>query len=404
MKSDLQKLALHGGEPLRTAPMPARFALGPDEEKMMEEVLSYYRKQGLDPGYQGHFEEQYCADFINYLGQPGYADAVATGTCAVYVAIAALNLPKGSEVLVSPITDPGTLSAIIMNGLVPCLVDSAPNDFNVGSEQIKERITPNTRAMVLVHSFGQAANMDEIMPVIEHAGIKLVEDCSQSHGTKWNGRQVGTFGHIAAYSTMYRKAHITGASGGLVYTRDKELYHQALAHADRGKTPWVDGFDDRNPNQFLFPALNLHTDEISCAIGMSSLKRLNDVMTSRRAFVHAFATQLEQQSEICWPHHYSPGDSPFVFPVWVNSAKISCSKTEFAEAVRAEGIGLNPHYEYLVANWPYLKPYLSDDYDTVNARNALNKSFCLYLNEHYGAQEAKDCVKAILKVSHHYKK
>ncbi len=377
--------------------MPARKALGSGEEEMIAEVLEYYRSLDVDPGYQGHFEQRYCQAFCEYQGG-GFADAVATGTCAVYVAVAALNLPKGSDVLVSPITDPGTLSAIIMNGLVPRLVDAAPNGFNVGAQQIKERLSPSTSAMVLVHSFGQAANMDEIMPVLREAGIKLVEDCSQSHGARWRGQLVGTFGDIAAFSTMYRKAHITGGCGGVVFTKDEDLYHMALAHADRGKATWKEGFDDRNPNQFLFPALNLHTDEISCAIGLSSLNRLEDVMASRCQFVAQVADRINEVSSVCRAHEYSDGDSPFVYPVWVNSDKVCISKKEFAEALRAEGVGLNPHYEYLVSNWRYLMNYLSDNFKTLNARYALENSFCMYLNENYTENEVIDVVNALTKV------
>ena len=97
---------------------------------------------------------------------------------------------------------------------------------------------------------------------------------SQSHGARVKGRPIGNFGDIAAFSTMYRKAHMTGGAGGVVFTNDIDLHHRALAMADRGKPSWQPDFDDRNPNQFLFPALNFHTDEISCAIGVSSLQRL----------------------------------------------------------------------------------------------------------------------------------
>src|SRR5262249_42896656 len=158
---------------------------------------------------------------------------VSSGTAALYVAIAALELPKGSEVLVSPITDPGTLSAIVLNGLKPRLVDSKLGNYNTGPEQILERITPNTSGAVIVHSIGQAADIDKIVGVTRPHGIKLVEDCSQSHFATCKARPVGTFGDIGAFSTMYRKVHMTGPSGGLIYTSNRELFHKAIAYGDR---------------------------------------------------------------------------------------------------------------------------------------------------------------------------
>ena len=96
--------------------------------------------------------------------------------------------------------------------------------------------------------------------------------------------------------------------------------------------------------------------------------------------------------------------SPFYFPVIVDVDAISCSKIEFAEAVRAEGIDLNPHYRYVVCEWPYIQPHLADDFDTPNARSIRDRSFNLYLNENYREQESKDCVKAIVKVEKYFKK
>ena len=377
--------------------MPARIALGPDEEQAILKCLEYYRERQLDPGYQGHFEALYCAAFTASLGG-GFADAVATGTAAVFIAVAALGLPRGSEVICSPITDPGTLSAIILNGLTPRLVDAAPGKYNIGVDQFLSRITPAVKGAVIVHSLGQPADIATIAACASEHGIKVVEDCSQSHGATVDGRPVGTFGDIAAFSTMYRKGHITGGSGGLVFSRNEELYHQALAHADRGKPRWREGFDDRDPSGFLFPALNLHTDELSCAIGLASLERLSATIAGRRAFVADVTHEIAACCIASRAFGYDDGNSPFVYPVVVDSSRINCSVKQFAISVAAEGIGLNPHYKYLVADWPYLRSYLADTVDTPNARATRDATFCLYLNENYGKQEAKDCALAIAKV------
>jgi len=396
-----ERLAILGGAPVRKEPMPPRLALGDGEVKMIEEAIAFYRGQGLDPSYQGHFEKHYTDAFVAMMGG-GYADAVATGTSALFVGIAALDLSPGSEVLVSPITDPGSVSAIILNGHRPRLMDSLPGKYNVGLEQFLARVTPETRAALVVHSIGQPCESDRIAAAARERGIKILEDCSQSHGAKIGGRLIGTFGDLAAFSTMYRKAHITGAAGGLVYSRDLDVFRRALAHADRGKPRWQDGFDDRNPNTFLFPALNHHTDEISCAVGLASLSRLHDTIVRRLAFVAELSARLLDDATVCRPYGYSPSDSPFVSPVVVDVGRITCSKLDFARAVQAEGIGLNPHYQYLVADWPWLRRYLSDAFDTPNARAARDATFCLYLNENYGDREVDDIVKAIVKVERHY--
>jgi dTDP-4-amino-4,6-dideoxygalactose transaminase len=300
------------------------------------------------------------------------------------------------------VTDPGTLAAVVLNNLVPRLADGEPSSFNMGAEQFVERVTDRVRAAIVVHSLGRAADIVGIVREAHARGIKVIEDCSQSHGARVKGSPIGNFGDIAAFSTMYRKSHMTGGAGGVVYSKNIDLFRQALAHADRGKPSWRGDFDDRNPSQFLFPALNLHTDELSCAIGTASLARLQDTILRRLTFVAELTGRLRDRSKTCAPFGYTPNDSPFVYPILVDSERITCSKQQFAKAVMAEGIGLNPHYQYLVADWPYLKPYLADDLDTPNARDLRDRSFMLYLNENYGNSEASDCVKAIAKIEKYY--
>jgi perosamine synthetase len=266
---------------------------------------------------------------------------------------------------------------------------------------VAERIGPATRAILVVHAAGQAAEIDAIVAEAQSRSIRVIEDCSQAHLARWHGQPVGTFGDIAAFSTMYRKASMTGAAGGVVYTRSLALHRRALAYADRGKTPWIDGFDDKNPDQFVVPALNFHTDEISCAIGLASWRRLPATIAARLAFVRGLDA-LHNQSRLCRPYGWTDGDSPFFYPIMVDAAALPVAKTEFAKAIAAEGIGLNPHYNYLAADWHYLKPYLIDEFEPANARSIRDRCFTLFLNEKYGWQEVEDTIAAILKVEHAY--
>ncbi len=391
------KPAIDGGRPVRSRPMPGRAALGPGELAMLEEAIRFYQERDLDPGYQGPYEKRYTDDFVAMMGG-GYADSVATGTASVFLAVAALDLSKGSQVIVSPITDPGSLSSITMNGLRPRLADARPNDYNMGVEQFVSRITPDVSAVLVVHSIGQATDVDRIAEEAHKRGIRVIEDCSQSHGAQIFGRQIGTFGDIAAFSTMYRKGHMTGGSGGIVYSRNLETFRNALAHADRGKPRWLADFDDRNPATFLFPALNWNNDELSCAIGIASLRRLRDTIVRRQAFVSELAAMLADMDTMFSLLPWRPTDSPFVLPVFVDMNRATREKIDIARALLAEGINLNPHYQYVVADWPWLKPYLADHFGTPEARSSRDRSFCLYVNENYGTEEAADTAAAFLKV------
>ena len=135
-----KKLALFGGSKIRKTKMPPRYAFGKSEEKYLKKAIQYYRMRGEDPPYQGKFEEIFCKKFNNFMGQKkGYSDAVSSGCAAIYVSLAALNLPKNSEVLISPVTCSSDLSVIILQGYKPVLVDSEKNSYNVNLEEIKKK-------------------------------------------------------------------------------------------------------------------------------------------------------------------------------------------------------------------------------------------------------------------------
>ena len=185
---------------------------------MLYKAIKDYESIGVDPGYQGVYEERYCRDFISYMGG-GFADAVSSGSGSVYIAIAALGLKKNTKVLVSPISDPGTYGAIILNGLVPKLIDTKKLSYNVGIENIERRLDPEVSAVLIVHATGQTAELDKIAPYLRSKNLLCIEDCSQAHGASIDGKKIGTFGDVAAFSTMYRKNHITVGSGGLVFTK-----------------------------------------------------------------------------------------------------------------------------------------------------------------------------------------
>ena len=370
-----------------------RNALGDDERKAIEECLRWHAVRDLDPGYQGEFERRYCAAFTAYHGG-GFADAVATGTAALFVALKALNLPSGSEILCSPIADPGVLSAIILAGYRPRLIDSLhTRAFTMSYCDDALRWLPTSGAVLLIHPFGRVTKGVEFLALkCARAGVPLLEDCSQSHGARRAGQLAGTFGTIAAFSTMHRKAHITGGCGGVIYTQDEMLHRRALAHADRGKPSWLANFNDRDPRTFLFPALNLHSNELACAIGLASLARLDDTRARRLAFVSALARALAGTPFVCEP--FTADDSPFIVPLWLPE---HADKRAISDALRAANVGHNADYEaYLAIDWPWLKPYLSHTQaDTPSARRALQHTIMLYVNENYDSEMAELLVAAL---------
>jgi dTDP-4-amino-4,6-dideoxygalactose transaminase len=197
---------------------------------------------------------------------------------------------------------------------------------------------------------------------------------------------------------MYRKTLSAGASGGLVFTRDLELHHRALACADRGKPIWRSDYDFRQPSGHLFPALNWNTDELSCAIGLASVRRLDAAIAARMRFVRSLEAKLEARSRACRAYDLPDGASPFFLPIWVDVSQLTCDKRTFAAMLQAEGIDLNPHYTFLIQDWTWAAEYVPSGIHTPEAIRTRDTSFNLFLNEKYGEAEAEDVVAAIEKV------
>ena len=397
LRAEEKELALFGGAKVRTDPMPPRKAFGDDEIASLMEAVEYYRDSPEDPPYQGKFEQAFCDAYVDMMGG-GYADAVATGTGSVFVALEALRPPKDSEVILSPIVDAGPFNCIVYQSCVPVIADVAPGSYNVGVEQFLEKITDKTSVVIAVHSAGEALEIDRLVSELHSRGVKVLEDCSQAPGATFKGRRVGTFGDIAATSTMYRKSLMAGGSGGIVYCRDLDLHRHALACADRGKQVWSEDYDIRSPSGHKFAALNWNTDELSCAIGLASVRRLEDAVARRMKFVRELTDELKRTSKVCRAYDLPEGSSPFFLPIWVDVERISCNKVAFATALRAEGIDLNPNYNFLVCDWEWARPYVPRGIHTPEAVVTRDHSFNLFLNENYGAQEVSDVIDAILKL------
>ena len=133
----MTKLAINGGPKIRNKPMPSRIAFGINEEKEMNKMISHYKNLSEDPKYSGLWEEKFCNAFNNFMGG-GYSDAVASGTGAIYIGMKALELPKNSDVILSPVTCSGAFSCITEQGHTPVLVDSVKNSYNTNLDQIKK--------------------------------------------------------------------------------------------------------------------------------------------------------------------------------------------------------------------------------------------------------------------------
>ena len=403
-----EKLAFFGGDKVRKTKMPSRRAMGDMERKKMAEVLPYYDNLGEDPPYDGVFQKEFEKKFAENMGG-GYAKAVSTGSVSCYIGIKALNLPPQSEVIFSPVSCSGSMFAVIESGLKPVIVDSMPNSFNSSWEYIRKGISKNTSALFLSHIGGVPLDMEEISYESNKMGLPIVEDCSQAPfaRVKMTGKSkipdvpekcyVGTYGVTSVFSTMYRKNLQTGGSGGVVFTKDPNIYKQICLYSDRGKPKYKKGYNGRDPGDCEFSGQNFNTDEFSCAIGIASLERINDTIKRRLSFMNILSNLISDLGDYLNHAEYPPGVSPFLLPIILNEKYID-RKEEIAKMINAEGIDLSPRYDCVACQWDIAKKLNVKVIGNENVNKMKAQSFNLFLNENYTEIEARDIYAAFKKV------
>ena len=402
--NSLKKLAVHGGEPVTRSPFPPRKLFKKEDLNSVARVFKESWDSGVDFGSQGIFEEKFCQDFLKFLGQKGYCDAVSSGTIAIYVALKAIGLQEGDEVAVSPITSPGSLTPVIELNSTLTLIDSELGTNYIGLSEFKKNITKKTRALIVTHPGGfPIPQIQEIVNYAHKKDIYVIEDCSQAHGAICQNKKVGSFGDISIWSTMFSKTISTGGTGGVIYTKNKKTYNQIRSFSDRGKPFHKKGLDLRNPQNMNFPSMNFNLNEISCSIGSSVLSRASKIIKKRQNLFTSIAEKIRLISGL---EMFVPCDirniSPFYCPVFVEEGLFRVSKTNFARAVLKEGIPLNPHYLELVSEWNWVKEYISGNSFTPNAKKFRDKTFNLYLHEGYTNKEVEYIYSSLSKVKDYF--
>lgn len=233
-------------------------------------------------GTQGReFEKEFAA----WAGTE-YAIGLANGTVALDLALKALGIGAGDEVIVTSRTFLASVSSIVNTGAVPVFADVDRDSQNFSAQTIRAVLTPRTRAVICVHLAGWPCDMDPIMSLAEEFDLKVIEDCAQAHGARYKGRPVGSIGHISAWSFCQDKIMTTGGEGGMVTTNDRKLWSDMWSFKDHGKS-WEAVYERNHPPGFRWLHESFGTNwrmlEVQAVIGRIQLKRMTDWQASRLA-------------------------------------------------------------------------------------------------------------------------
>ncbi|MFZ1753342.1 MAG: DegT/DnrJ/EryC1/StrS family aminotransferase [Caldilineaceae bacterium] len=402
---------------VRPQPFPERGHIGAEEKVAVDAFLDRVIESGVLPFYDGDEELAYCAEFAAWLGG-GYADAVSSGSAAMYVALKSLDLEPFGEVIIGAFTDPGGMMPIPLQNLIPVIADSRPNSYCTGPEQIAALISPLTRGIVVPHIAGEPADMDGIMALAWRYDLPVIEDCAQAHGARLNGQLLGTFGDLAAFSTMGGKHHSTGPQGGVVYTRSEARYQAVRRASDRGKPFFLPPGSSN-----VTASLNFNLNDLAATIGRVQLAKLPASVERRRAIVGQLREGLAELDIVSLDQPRPGYESSYWFlPVQFHPAAAICDKATFCAALNREGLSVMVDYragmphrqEWFVkrrvfgdSGYPWASPdYKGDpsrDFACPNAQAMIESHFNLMLHENWGSQEIDDALAIFHKAARAYR-
>ena len=235
--------------------------------------------------WTGQEGREFEKEFAAYIGTD-YAVAIANGTLALDVAFKALDIGEGDEVIVTPRTFLASASSIVNAGAIPVFADVCRDSQNITPETIKAVLTPKTRAILAVHLAGWPCDMEGIMQIAEAHDLYVIEDCAQAHGAYYQGKAVGSIGHIGAWSFCQDKIMTTGGEGGMVTTNDEALWKKMWSYKDHGKS-WDSVYEKQNPPGFRWLhdsfGTNWRMTEIQSVLGRIQTKRMPEWHKARLA-------------------------------------------------------------------------------------------------------------------------
>jgi len=326
--SALTTLALHGGSKTVTAVRPVHHRWGREELErltaMVEQDTLFYAKGPQCAALLNEFRRTYPLQ---------WAMPTSSGTAALHVAVASLQLPPGSEIITSPVTDMGSVIGALYQQCVPVFADIDPHSYNLDPDDIRRKITPKTKALMVVHLAGNPCDMDAIMAIAREHDLYVIEDCAQAWGATYREKPVGLFGHIACYSFNEFK-HVSCGDGGIVATNDTRFGPTLAKWGDKN---YDRATNSRNPESL---APNYRMSEPQAAVAAAQLSKLPGIIAQH---IHLGKRLLNHLHELALPGIALPEtDSRNTHSFWfcllrMDSAHFHCTRDEFVAALLAEG-------------------------------------------------------------------
>jgi perosamine synthetase len=380
------KLAIFGGKPLSVKKLEKP---SPIRKPEINAVIKIINKGILSKAGRGEkvkiFERKF-AQFHNFK----YAITTTSGTTALHTAICALNIKKGDEILVPDLTFVSSASVILQQQATPVFVDIDTDTFCINIVDMEKKITEKTKAIIVVHLYGHPVEINTIIKIAKKYNLKVIEDCAQSHGAKYKGQYVGTFGDIACFS-FYQTKNLTCGEGGMVLTNNEELYKSCSSIVDHGLT-------DGNLQNYNYDRLgyNYHMTEIQAAIGIEQLKKLKKMNEQRSVNANKYKKILKNAGLIFQDDNKNINHVYYSLTALLPE-KLKNKRDWFVDAVRSEGVEINKIYPKPLHETKLFYSF-SKKNQYPNASNISMRLFNFYTNPGITNNYIKSTCKAVKKV------
>jgi len=309
----------------------------------------------------GKYVERFEQAFAEFC-EVKYAMSCSNGTTALHLALLALGVVPGDEVIVPTLTFVSTANAVIYCGARPVFVDSEPETWNLNPDLLKEQITPRTKGIIVVHLYGHPVDMDPVLQIARRHGLFVLEDAAEAHGAEYKGQQVGSLGDIATFS-FYGNKIITTGEGGMVVTDDDSL-------ANKVRQLKGQGMDLNRRYWFSMIGYNYRMTNVAAAIGLAQLEKADWHIQRRREIAFWYYERLRGIQGLILPVEKEWAKSVYwMFSVILDNG-ISLSRDRVMEALREQGIETRPFFYPMHTLPPYQELTARDKFPVANRLGA----------------------------------
>ncbi len=393
--------AIAGGTPVRSREARLVFGAPVIGEAEIASVVECLRSRwiGLGPRV-----EQFEQEFARYKGAP-YAAAVSSGTAAIHLALVALGIGAGDEVIAPAMTFCSTVHAIIHAGAQPVLVDCDRSTFDIDPDLIERNITPRTKAILVVHMCGRCCEMDPILEIAHRRGLRVIEDCAHAIEAMYRGRPAGLMGDAGCFS-FYPTKNIATCDGGMVIARDQELHRRLKVLSLHGMTAdaWSRFVGGPTGYEVVEAGFKYNMTDVAAALALPQLERVEQHWQRRKQIWETYNERLAGLPLLLPPPTESTSrHAHHLYTPLLVLEQIGASREQIIAALDAENIGVGIHYVPVHQQPYYRKRFGFTNADFPAATFVGERTISLPLSAGMSNHDVDDVINALARILRYYK-